>query len=292
MPEQPDTDYITREAPRPGAIPVHVKGDLLDLTIIPSPRLATAAVHLSGPGADEARAHWEKDGWHIDWPEIPPAVISGRGVTVVQGGRGGVTVAGGDVYVSGRGRSVHVRGGSGVTIGNGNVQFSSFGSGGSFSVVNVGGGVVIGDGEAGEMPTAVLYVPADSQVHALVEDGEITASGAAGAGLTLLAYQGHNANVTAHCPLGHLASQSHNGNLYADGPTGSVQVSTHNGHTTIAQALGQTTVQSHNGGVEVHAMDSVMIQAVTHNGSVDVTAEPGATPMVQASSYNGRVRKP
>jgi hypothetical protein len=308
MPKQPETDYLTRQAPRSGPIPVHVKADVLTLRIMPSPSLKTALVQLSGAGADKVREYWEKDGWHLDFPAVPDSITvrsAGGRINVRAGNvQSGVVIDGGDVYISGRrvrmedddsagqrNQSVHIRGGRGIVISHGGMQVNSF-SGGSFSSVSVGNGVVVTGGDAEDVPQAVLHVPADSQVYAAVENGEITVDGSTGAGLAMLAYQGHNGNISAQCPLGHLASQSHNGNINAEGPTGVVQVSTHNGHTTIAQALGQTTVQSHNGGIEIHAMDSVMIQAVTHNGSVNVTREPGTEPMVQASSYNGSVRKP
>lgn len=284
MPEQPVTDYITYQAPRLGVVPVHVKADYLNLAIVPSTSLKVATAQLTGPQADKVSAHMESDGWHVDWPEMPSSVFTANGVTVVRGGRGTVTIDGGSVYVGGR--SMQFNGFSGDSYGTINVRA------GRNMTVTVDGDVVVAGGGTAEPRQMILHVPADSQVFTAIENGEITADGSTEAGLAMLAHHGHNANITAACPLGQLMSSGHNGNLSIQGPCGDARVMTHNGYTEIAQALGQTSVQSHNGQIDVHCMASVMVQASTHNGNVNVTAEPGARPMVQASSYNGRVRKP
>lgn len=291
---QPEGDYITREAPRAGAIAVHVKAELLNLTIVPSSKIKTAAVKLAGPLADKVTAEWKKDGWHIEWPPIPPSIITGNGVTVIRGGKGGVTIGNGDVYVAGRRVTISGRGASTVIMGNGSMQVNRFSGRDGFSVTSYGDSTVVsgGAGSADEMPETFLYVPANSEIYSAVDDGEIVAGGLDGTGLSMLAQQGRDANLAISAPVSQLAISTHNGNVNVSGPTGTVQVGTHNGHVHIGHALGQTGVQTHNGGIDVHAMDSVMVQAVSHNGSVRVTAAPGTTPMVQANSYNGSVSKP
>jgi hypothetical protein len=258
----------TRLTTGPGLLRVAVKADYLTLTILNCAPGEEPGVELGGPEdvTGKVRAAREGDAWRLTWPA----------------GAGGGS---GDVF-----------------IGNGGMQVNRFG-GGSVHVgsVSARGRVVVngvdvtdyvrqqsGQGAGGGELTAVLRVPAGTEVSAEVKAGSVTARGS----LAALRAVTQSADVDCSAAvIGSLDASTQSGDVEA-GTTGPAMIATMSGDIEVTAARGAVQAQAMSGDVEVHVTESVAVNARSMSGDVRVTKAGGTRPMVTASSMSGRVRQP
>jgi DUF4097 and DUF4098 domain-containing protein YvlB len=103
----------------------------------------------------------------------------------------------------------------------------------------------------------------------------------------------HNGRVTAEKISGTVDLQTHNGEVDCDEATGKTKLETHNGSITCEEISGDIELRTHNGNTRAsysEAAPSVCnISAVTHNGSVRLTAPPNLSAKLECSTHNGSI---
>jgi Putative adhesin len=258
----------TRLATGPGLQRVTVKADYLTLTILNCAPGEEPGLEMDGPQDVTGKVRADRDGgtWRLTWP-------AGSG-----GGSGG------------------------VFIGNGGTQVNSFTGGGVHIGRMSGGGRVVvngvdvtdyvrqqsGQGAGGGELTAVLRVPAGTEVSAEVNAGSVTARGSFAA----LRAVTQSADVDCSAAVvGSLDASTQSGDVEA-GATGPAMIATMSGDIEVTGARGAVQAQAMSGDVEVHVTESVMVNARSMSGDVRVTKASGTSPTVTASSMSGRVRQP
>lgn len=258
----------TRLTAGPGLQQVTVKADYLNLTVLNCGPSDEGGAELGGPEdvTGKVRAAREGSVWHLTWP----AGISG--------------------------------GGGSVFIGNGGCQVSSFAGGGSINIGSMSGsgrvmvnGVDVTDyvrGQAGQSAggevTAVLRVPAGTNVSAEVKSGQVTVRGSFGQFRAVT--QSADTDLSA-ADVAAMEVSSRSGDVEA-GATGPAMIATQSGDVTVTAARGAVQAQSMSGDVEVHVTESVAVTAKSMSGDVRVTKAGGTRPLVSASSMSGKVRQP
>jgi len=103
----------------------------------------------------------------------------------------------------------------------------------------------------------------------------------------------HNGKVTAEKLSGTVELKAHNGGVVCKEVTGNTQLETHNGSITCEETSGDIALRTHNGNAKAfYSKDAPAvcnISAVTHNGSVRLTAPPNLSAKVECSTHNGSI---
>jgi DUF4097 and DUF4098 domain-containing protein YvlB len=103
----------------------------------------------------------------------------------------------------------------------------------------------------------------------------------------------HNGRVTAEKISGIVNLQTHNGEVDCEKISGETELETHNGSITCEEISGYIKLRTHNGNARVSysatAPPICDISAVTHNGSVHLTAPPNFSAKVECSTHNGSI---
>ncbi len=103
----------------------------------------------------------------------------------------------------------------------------------------------------------------------------------------------HNGRVTAEKISGTIDLQTHNGEVDCGEVTGKTKLETHNGSITCEEISGDIELRTHNGNTRASysatAPSVCNISAVTHNGSVRLTAPPNLSAEVECSTHNGSI---
>jgi len=93
---------------------------------------------------------------------------------------------------------------------------------------------------------------------------------------------------------GRLSATTHNGKVTAKNISGTILLRTHNGSVNCRDISGDANLHTHNGGIEAvyskNAPSVCNVSLVTHNGGVGLTAPPGFSAKVDASTHNGSIR--
>ncbi|MER8233168.1 DUF4097 family beta strand repeat-containing protein [Streptomyces sp. NPDC094049] len=181
------------------------------------------------------------------------------------------------------------------------------GTGGSYSVMQVGGNVVNFNGgviNTGTM-TGMTISNGDIWVggRQVVAGGRVVAeqgtivSGAAGT-ITIdvilpagssLAVNTKNAETTVRGDLEAIRFDARNGSLQAGGVK-VLEAETHNGSVLLDRVETELEASTHNGSVTIGAYSGRRGSARTHNGDVTISATPASSGRLAARTHNGNIR--
>jgi hypothetical protein len=104
----------------------------------------------------------------------------------------------------------------------------------------------------------------------------------------------HNGDVKIANITGDINGTTHNGNVTAEQVCGTTKLQTHNGSVVCEKISGDTQLKTHNGSVKLYyskaAPPVCNISIATHNGSIDFTAPPNFSAVVEASTHNGSIK--
>jgi hypothetical protein len=103
----------------------------------------------------------------------------------------------------------------------------------------------------------------------------------------------HNGAVDIADITGKIKAVTHNGAVTCQNTSGSSDLTTHNGKITCSEVAGDLNLKTHNGGINaVYSPTAVApksIDAVTHNGSINLQPPAGFTGQVDLSTHNGSI---
>ncbi|MFC8793350.1 DUF4097 family beta strand repeat-containing protein [Streptomyces cinereoruber] len=180
-------------------------------------------------------------------------------------------------------------------------------TGGSYSVMQVGGNVVSFNGgviNTGTM-TGMTISNGDIWVggQRVVAGGRVVAeqgtvvSGATGtitvdvvlpAGSSL-AVSTQNADTTVRGDLEAIRFDARNGSLQAGGVK-ALDADTHNGSVLVDRVETELEASTHNGSITIGAYNGRRGSARTHNGDVTISATPASSGRLAARTHNGNIR--
>jgi hypothetical protein len=164
----------------------------------------------------------------------------------------------------------------------------------------------------------IKLVPSSGKLTAKIEKPELTPRQRIGVSLdvTVPAKTGidvvtHNGALRIKNLIGQIKGKTHNGRVAAEKISGTVELQTHNGEVDCKEISGKTQLETHNGSITCEEISGDIelrthngnarasysttappvcnISAVTHNGSVRLTAPPNLSAKVEASTHNGSI---
>lgn len=104
----------------------------------------------------------------------------------------------------------------------------------------------------------------------------------------------HNGAIQIEATQGPIHAESHNGSVEVIACNGPTAARSHNGKITVLQFTGDIEATTNNGGIELVQAESgapaARIQAVSHNGSIHLTAVPGLSTKAHIRTHNGSIR--
>ena len=134
-----------------------------------------------------------------------------------------------------------------------------------------------------------VTVPNKTGTDVLTHNGALTIKNLAGQ----IKGKTHNGKVAVEKISGTAELETHNGEIYCEEAEGKTKLLTHNGSITCKETSGDTELRTHNGNAEVFyssdAQPVCNISAVTHNGSVRLTAPPNLSAKIEASTHNDSI---
>ena len=103
----------------------------------------------------------------------------------------------------------------------------------------------------------------------------------------------HNGSIVVADISGRINATTHNGEVATERFSGTAVLETHNGPITCRETSGDAKLKTHNGSIKAFYCEAAPavsdISIISHNGSIELTASPGLSARIDASTHNGSI---